>query len=267
LHWDKPEQEFHAGPADAKAMVVFEFANTGDHPLKILSDQSGCDCTGVELGIDKKAYAPGDKGRVIATFTFGQRVGFQQKTITIVTDDPKQPRAKLILKGTIPEIVTFSTKLLNWEPGEDPKPKTIALSIADGSKAKLRKIEASSDQVQAELKETGPGHYDLVVTPSANAQGTILLKIHCDNPDGGPKTYQAYDRGCRGTPSARRRRHASRPSASAELLGRGYPIRCSRFARRWQPLVHDPAGPCDYRRPLSQTYCGASDRWAFHISL
>ena len=47
LHWDKPEQEFHAGPADAKAVVVFEFANTGDHSVKILSDQSGCDCTGV----------------------------------------------------------------------------------------------------------------------------------------------------------------------------------------------------------------------------
>jgi hypothetical protein len=192
LHWDKPEQEFHAGPADAKAVVVFEFANTGDHPVKILSDQSGCDCTGMELEIDKKPFAPGDKGKVTATFTFGQRVGFQQKTINIVTDDLKQPRAKLILKGTIPEIVTFSTKLLNWEQGEDPKPKTITLSVAEGSKAKLGKIEASSDQVQAELKETGPGHYDLVVTPSANAQGTIVLKIHCDNPDGGPRTYQAY---------------------------------------------------------------------------
>jgi len=192
LHWDKPEQEFHASPADAKAVVVYEFANTGDHPVKILSDQSGCDCTGIELEIDKKAYAPGDKGKVTATFTFGQRVGFQQKTITIVTNDPKQPKAKLILKGTIPEIVTFSTKLLNWEPGEAPKPKIITLSIADGSKAKIDKIEASSDQVQAELKETGPGHYDLVVTPSANAQGTIVLNIHCDNPDGGPKTFQAY---------------------------------------------------------------------------
>jgi hypothetical protein len=145
LHWDKPEQEFHAGPADAKAVVVYEFANTGDHPVEILSDQSGCDCTGVELEIDKKPYALGDKGKVTATFTFGQRVGFQQKTITIVTDDPGQPRAKLILKGTIPEVVTFSTKLLNWEPGEDPKPKTIALSIAEGSKAKLGKIETSSD--------------------------------------------------------------------------------------------------------------------------
>jgi hypothetical protein len=154
LHWDKPEQELHAGPADDKAAVAFELANTGDHPVKILSDQSGCDCT--------------------------------------VTDDPKQPRAKLILKGTIPEIVTFSTKLLNWEAGEDPKPKIITLSIAEGSKTKLGKIEASSDQVQTELKETGPGRYDLVVTPSANAQGTIVLKIHCDNPDGGPKTYQAY---------------------------------------------------------------------------
>ena len=98
------------------------------------------------------------------------------------------------MKVTIPEVVLFSSKLLYWKKDEELKPKTINLTIAAGFNAKIGAIESSSDQLKTELKAAQAGKYELVVSPTAAAQGTVVLKIHCDVGDGISQTYEAFVR-------------------------------------------------------------------------
>src|ERR1035437_3320802 len=76
FHWDKAEVDIQASSSDTKAVAVYEFTNNSDHAIKILSTQGGCDCASID--VEKKTYAPGEKGKLTATLTFGQRVGIQQ---------------------------------------------------------------------------------------------------------------------------------------------------------------------------------------------
>ena len=189
LRWAKSEATIQATTSDTQAVAVYEFTNIGPNTVKITSLQSGCgDCSILEM--EKKEYAPGEKGKLTAKFIFGQRVGVHQKTLTILTDDPKHPRHTLTMKVTIPEIITFSAKVLTWEAGKVFEPKKATLKIADGAVVKMGKIEASSEAIKAELKETAPKQYDLVITPTAEAKGVIILKLHTENADGTSRTYQ-----------------------------------------------------------------------------
>ena len=202
LRWDKIEAVIQATTSDTQAVAVYEFVNTGPNTVKITSMQSGCgDCSILEL--EKKEYASGEKGKLTAKFIFGQRVGVHQKTLTVLTDDPKQPRHTLTMKVTIPEIITFSAKVLTWEAGKAFEPKKATLKIADGATVKMGKIEASSEAIKTELKETAPTppkQYELVITPTAEARGVVIVKLHTENADGTARTYQVL--ACFPTPKA-----------------------------------------------------------------
>ena len=74
LRWDKSEATIQATTSDTQAAAVYEFTNTGPNTVTITSMQSGCgDCSILEM--EKKEYAPGEKGKLTAKFIFGQRVG------------------------------------------------------------------------------------------------------------------------------------------------------------------------------------------------
>ncbi len=100
LTWEQQHIKRVATAADEQAVAAFAFTNTGEDPVTIASVTTSCGCTTASL--EKQTYAPGETGRIEATFTFGDRVGKQVKRITVKTDDPQQPQQVLLLEVDIP---------------------------------------------------------------------------------------------------------------------------------------------------------------------
>ena len=77
----------------------FTFKNTGKMDLLIHKTKASCGCTA--LNQDKKVVKPGETASIKATFNSRGKKGKQNKTITVITNDPNSPRTILWIKGNV----------------------------------------------------------------------------------------------------------------------------------------------------------------------
>ncbi len=77
----------------------FEFTNVGKGDLVIREARGSCGCTVPTLA--KKTYAPGESGTLQVYFNPAHRRGTQNQTITVQTNDPKQPVIRLSVKAEV----------------------------------------------------------------------------------------------------------------------------------------------------------------------
>ena len=85
----------------SKGMVVheFEFTNTGDAPLMIISAKADCGCTRPKF--DAAPVKPGKTGKIkVTVLTEGQR-GYISKDIKIRTNAPSAKRVTLKITGNV----------------------------------------------------------------------------------------------------------------------------------------------------------------------
>lgn len=77
----------------------YAFQNTGKAALRITSVKASCGCTASKP--NKEEFAPGEAGYITASFNSRGRGGKQLKTITVETNDPKNPRVVLKLQTDV----------------------------------------------------------------------------------------------------------------------------------------------------------------------
>ena len=77
----------------------FTFTNNGKSNLILRKISSSCGCTAVSP--KEKVIPPGKSSSIKATFNSGTRQGRQNKTITIITNDPKQSTVVLRVTGSV----------------------------------------------------------------------------------------------------------------------------------------------------------------------
>lgn len=73
----------------------FAFKNTGTTAVTVTDTTTSCGCTVPAL--EKKTYAPDEKGVLKVRFDVGDRQGPQNRTITVVTDDGASQTLTLIV--------------------------------------------------------------------------------------------------------------------------------------------------------------------------
>jgi hypothetical protein len=78
----------------------FEFTNTGNSLLVIKKITPACGCTGV-VADEKKEFQPGETGKIKFTFNTEGRTGLNEKTITVESNDPKNPSKVVSFNCTI----------------------------------------------------------------------------------------------------------------------------------------------------------------------
>jgi hypothetical protein len=78
--------------------VVF-ISNTGTEPLKILKVETNCDC--LLANISSQVIAPGGNAQLRLKFLSAGRDGFERKTITLFTNDPKSPVKDIVIKAHV----------------------------------------------------------------------------------------------------------------------------------------------------------------------
>jgi hypothetical protein len=80
----------------------FEFVNKGKMVLTIKNVSTSCGCTGAMVD-EKRDFQPGETGKIKYTFNTEGRSGKNEKSITIESNDPVNPR----------KTVSFSCNILN----------------------------------------------------------------------------------------------------------------------------------------------------------
>ena len=187
LKWDQTAIELHPGSTDKTAVAHFKYQNNGDKPVHFVSVKGSCSCTVAQP--PKNDVAPGEKGEIAATFTIGDRTGTQSKTVTVQTDDLKNPVQLLTLTTFIPTGLDFSPAFLFWQSGEEPKFKSITVKANKDFFTKQLTATSSNPRVQTRVVPLGKGEFRIDVQPldtSSALAGAIVIQ-----PDNSPKKFYA----------------------------------------------------------------------------
>lgn len=78
---------------------VFTVTNTGDAPLVILEATASCGCTKPKF--TARPIEPGRTGEISVTYNPEGRPGEFTKTIVVKTNDPKNKKVNLNIKGVV----------------------------------------------------------------------------------------------------------------------------------------------------------------------
>lgn len=95
------ERVFNFGKMKQKSTVEhnFTFKNNGKNDLLIRKIRSSCGCTAVTPS--ETTIKAGGTSQIKAIFNSGTRVGRQNKSITVITNDPKNPNIVLRVTGEV----------------------------------------------------------------------------------------------------------------------------------------------------------------------
>jgi len=99
ISFDNQVYDFGSIPQHGKAEHEFVFTNAGKKNLEIRQVKATCGCTVVQ---PKENVIPsGQSSSIKAVFSAGTRKGNQNKTITVISNDPKNPRVTLKMTGSV----------------------------------------------------------------------------------------------------------------------------------------------------------------------
>jgi Protein of unknown function (DUF1573) len=194
LVFDQPEQSFKAKPEQEMIVAKYRFTNAGKEPVKIEKVQTSCGCTTAAL--KKTEYAPGESGEIEAKFSFGGRIGKQEKTILVTTFQAREKPTILRLLVDIQDPVQIQPELVLWRVGEQPDTKKIQIRVAENASVKILSVASDNPSIKAQLSEVKPGkEYEIEITPTDLSQpaGATFL-IRTDYPTQNPQTRYAYAR-------------------------------------------------------------------------
>lgn len=184
LAWERDSQELKAPMGgEAKVEARFPFVNRGTTAIRILGVKTSCGCVG--SAASKDLIVPDEKGEIVATFVFGDRVGQQEKSVVVKTDDPAEPVKVLTFRVFIPQLIQIEPVLLLWRIGETPQPKKMAVKVQSGAEIEGLTATSSSDEIDVRLeKEKAGGQYSLVVTPKrTDAPQTAFIRVETGGKD------------------------------------------------------------------------------------
>jgi len=192
LAWQTTMRQVSATAGDKEVLVEFGFSNPGAVPVSILKMETSCDCT--KATASSAIIAPGGSGQIKAVFTLGDRVGRQEKTIEVSTDDPTAARTTLVLRVNIAEVVSTTPRVLLWNLRQSPiekriefrgtgKYRILSLSPVPDTPGFKCRLEAATD--------TQP--YRLHITPlSTEAPASAIIRFTAEVEGRPPSALAVY---------------------------------------------------------------------------
>ena len=191
LHWNERQQEFHVIQGSTNLVARYTFTNSGTNDITITSIQSSCSCC-TTVSSDKKTYHPSDKGVVTVIFNTAGRIGAQDRTITVSSNDPKEPRAalKLLVKISAPAkieaakppapLIQMKPASLEWKKGEQKDSKTILLDVTGDKPIHVLSVKSDNAKLVPKIQSLITGQaYSIAVTPTDTAtpaKGTLQIE-------------------------------------------------------------------------------------------
>lgn len=187
LRWDKTDQEATLGIRDDGVVRDFTFQNIGKKPVTILSVQSSCDCTVGKL--DKKTFAPGEKGALHVHFTVRGQPGEQEKNIVVKTDAASDALHWLTFRVNVPPLATLAPDRPVWTVGQSTAEKTVTITFAPGTNVAITDVKTSSNLFEVTLREVKKGIvYQLRVKPRSTVNAaSASVRLETNFPPEAPR--------------------------------------------------------------------------------
>ncbi len=180
-------------PLKAKVKIV----NIGDEELKISKVRAACGCTATLL--DKDLLKPGDTATIDVSLNIRGRSGSVTKTVTISSNDPKQPRKVLYLKAVVRDPVTISPRYFAFGSMEVGKEARAQVKVKNNTKEDITLSEfKASNGLQLNVKDpmtlkAGSSVVLLVkVTPTKPGPFTGVVTFKTSHPDFSSFQVMAY---------------------------------------------------------------------------
>src|SRR5213082_2671512 len=216
LKWEQTSVALKPALGDKQAVAHFKYENVGNTPIHFESVHASCGCTTAQT--QNEQVAPGQKGKITATFNIGGRTGTQVKTVTVLTDDPDPAHSTtvLTLKAVITPLLEIQPTLVYWQNGEEPKPKIItAKANKDAAIKKLDVISSVPDFTAKVDAGSAPNEFRISVQPrdtSRAVYATLTIK-----PDSPVNTASTFPAAARVMPPAPTPATASTPATKSTL--------------------------------------------------
>ncbi len=178
---DAPVVEVKPKPEDETIEVAFTFRNTGGKAITVLNLESGCSCLSASL--DARTYAAGASGTGKAEFKVSTFVGRHEKTVTVTTDDPEQPRWVIPFVLDVPAVVDIEPKTLQWWLGGEADEKVCVVRLSGERPMRVTQVTSTRETVDFRWEEVVAGkEYRIWVKPQSTAEVLMgALKIETDS--------------------------------------------------------------------------------------
>lgn len=200
LKWEESIINVTAEIGQQEVNAYYPFTNTSASTITITKTSASCGCTVPSL--EKETYAPGESGKLLATFDIGNRVGKQHKEITVESqEDGSAQSYKLILNVDIPQLIELKRRALLWKIGEKADAQDCEILIHASQPMKIASVVSKNggDNTESsfifEIEEVKPKRqYLLRITPkdtSAKVRETYYLSSP-DDPENHLANFPIY---------------------------------------------------------------------------
>ena len=169
IKFQKTEVDFGEADSGKVVDVTFKFENSGDTTLLIKNISASCGCTAAKL--EKKEYAPGEKGEIPVKFYTRGYNGKVVKTLTISTDDKDNVYTKLKIIGNVKlkdfAAIELGSDKVNFKEVKLGEQYTETVTLKNTGSIDLRIIEVTHS----------PDIYPIFTKKSVKADEEISVKI------------------------------------------------------------------------------------------
>ena len=189
LKFDSKNIELKAKPTDDRLEAQFKFKNTGKEAVPITKISIGCSC--LSAVTDKQSYAPGESGTVDVVFKLGSFTGHQRKGLTIISG---KQRTRLQVGVQIPNVITITPDIVEWQVGDEPEPKAFKVVVEYPDPINILDVVCKREGFTHELKTVKEGReFEIILTPKSTAKAMLgMLRITTDCKIKKHKTQMAF---------------------------------------------------------------------------
>ncbi|MCB1230412.1 MAG: DUF420 domain-containing protein [Verrucomicrobiae bacterium] len=179
----EPEVFSHEAEAGDKEMTAtFVARNPNATPVHITKLDSSCSCVSVDA--DTREIPPGGTATITAVFDIEKLSGEAEKSVYVSTDVPGSRENRLVVKVTIPAVVSIEPLTVKWSIGEAPESREIRFKVLREKPIHVTGISSSRDSVSAKLDTIADGReYRITLKPESTADtmlGFVRIVTDCE---------------------------------------------------------------------------------------
>ena len=140
---DEPSYNFGTVTGLLSVSHVFRIRNEGDAELVIKKVKPACGCTTTKLATNN--IAPGAEVEIKTTLSLKSRSGRQTKPIMVYSNDPDNPRYRLVIVGTAHELIDLQPKKLNFRvnPQNPTTEQEMVITFNTGKPTRITEVKTN----------------------------------------------------------------------------------------------------------------------------
>lgn len=149
IRFDQTVHDFGDVDPGSNNVCEFGFQNVGDTVLKIINVKPDCGCTLFTL--EKKEYAPGERGVLKIKYHAVTRGGPVTRRVVVTTNDPTKSVVTLTMKSNIVQRVDYQPKRLNLLLKDEQTLPKVTLTSLDGKPFAIKAVKSTVNALTADF--------------------------------------------------------------------------------------------------------------------